>query len=219
MITKEIPVAVRNTFGKGSMRQLRMVGKTPGIVYKGGADALPLEFETKVLFQELLNLQGRSAVITLKIDNGTEKNVVVKEVQTDPVKDTLCHVDFLEIDIDKPAEFMVSINFTGRAKGVDLGGFLDIVKAGVVLEGLPLSIPDECVVDVSALDIGEKITVGSITIPKGVTLVTPPDTVCVAVTTLAAPEVEESSESTEKTDETEEGSASKEDEAEPASTE
>ncbi len=121
MITKEIPSAVRDSFGKGAMRRLRAAGKTPGVVYGSGAEALALEFETKVLFHELLDLQRRNAVITLKIDNGSEKRVVVKEIQTDPVRDSLYHADFLEIDIDKPARFTVPVSYTGKAKGEDSG--------------------------------------------------------------------------------------------------
>ena len=73
MITKQIATSVREVFGKGPVRRLRAEGKTPGVVYSGGNEAVALEFETKILFQELLDIQGRNAVITLKIDDGSEK--------------------------------------------------------------------------------------------------------------------------------------------------
>ena len=75
MISKEMTAAVRGSFGKGSMRRMRAAGKTPGVVYCDGKEALPLEFETKVLFNELVSIQGRNAVITLKIDNGSERKL------------------------------------------------------------------------------------------------------------------------------------------------
>jgi len=181
MITKEIPSSVRDSFGKGAMRRLRTTGKTPGIVYGGGSEALALEFETKVLFNELLDLQGRNAVIRLKIDDGSEKNVVVKEIQTDPVKDSLYHADFLEIDVEKASKFTVPIIYSGKAKGEDLGGLKSIGKNAVVLEGKPLSIPDDLIVDIRKLSIGEKITAGEIALPEGVTLVTDPGTVCFSI--------------------------------------
>lgn len=181
MITKEIVAAVRESFGKGPVRRLRATGRTPGVVYCGGKEALPLEFETKVLFNELLDIQGRNAVITLKIDNGSEKRVMVKEIQTDPVKDTLCHTDFLEIDVEKPAKFVVPIRYTGKAKGIDLGGILNIGKNTLELEGKPLTIPDECVLEISGLAIGDKIVAGDIELPTGVSLVNNSDKVCVAI--------------------------------------
>jgi large subunit ribosomal protein L25 len=185
MITKEITAAVRESFGKGSMRRLRAAGKTPGVVYSGGDDALPLEFETKVLFNELLDIQGRNAVITLKIDNGSEKNVIVREIQTDPVKDFLYHTDFLEIDLKKATTFSVPINYTGKAIGVDLGGFLNTPVSEIELQGEPLDIPDECVVDISNMAIDDSISVGEIKLPKEVSLVSDADKVCVYIGTEA----------------------------------
>lgn len=181
MITKEIPSAVRDAFGKGPMRRMRAAGKTPGIVYSGGAEAVALEFETKVLFNELLDLQGRNAVITLKLDDGSEKSVIVKEIQTDPLKDTLYHADFQEIDLQKKAQFTVPLNFSGKAKGEDLGGIMEIAKREVVLEGKPLDIPDELVIEVSNMAIGDKITAGEIGLADGVVLINDPAMVCVQV--------------------------------------
>ena len=181
MITKEMTAAVRDAFGKGSMRRMRAAGKTPGIVYCGGKEALPLEFETKVLFNELIDIQGRNAVITLKIDNGSEKSTIVKEIQTDPVRDSLYHADFLEIDLNKPTKFVVPIRYSGKAKGIDLGGILDIHARELELIGVPLSIPDECVVDISGMAIGDSIAAGQISLPDGVMLVSNAEKVCVEI--------------------------------------
>lgn len=181
MITKEITTSVREVFGKGPMRRMRAEGKTPGVVYSGGDEALALEFDTKVLFQELLDIQGRNAVIYLKIDNGTEKNVLVKEIQTDPVKDTLSHADFLEIDLQKSARFTVPISYTGKAKGEDFGGIKHIEKTSIVMEGKPLDIPDECQINISGLAIGDKINAGQVELPDNVTLISDAEMVCVSV--------------------------------------
>jgi large subunit ribosomal protein L25 len=181
MITKEIATSVREDFGKGPVRRMRASGKTPGVVYSGGKEALALEFETKVLFQELLDIQGRNAVITLKISDGSEKSVLVKEIQTDPLKDSLFHADFQEIDLQKPARFNVPLTYRGKAKGEDLGGLTQYEKSTLVLEGKPLDIPDDCQIDVSGLAIGDKITAGEITLPDGVSLISDSGMVCVAV--------------------------------------
>ena len=181
MIVKEITTSVRNTFGKGPVNRMRAEGKTPGVVYSGGKEAIALEFETKVLFHELLDIQGRNAVITLKIDDGSEKSVLVKEIQTDPLKDSLIHADFLEIDLQKPSRFSVPITYSGKAKGEDLGGLKQIDKTSLVLEGKPLDIPDSCNVDIKGLSIGDKIKAADINLPEGVTLVSNPEMVCISL--------------------------------------
>ena len=181
MITKEIATSVREVFGKGPVGRLRAEGKTPGVVYSGGKAAIALEFETKTLFQELLDIQGRNAVITLKIDDGSEKNVLVKEIQTDPLKDTLFHADFLEIDLQKSSQFEVPLVFVGKAKGEDFGGITQIEKTSLVLEGKPLDIPDDCEIDVANLGIGDKISAADVSLPDGVSLISDPEMVCVSV--------------------------------------
>ena len=181
MITKEITTSVRDSFGKGSMNRMRAEGKTPGVVYSGGKEALALEFETKVLFNELIDIQGRNAVITLKINDGSEKNVLVKEIQTDPYRDKLIHADFLEIDLQKAQRFTVPIIFSGKAKGENLGGLKQIDNTTLVLEGKPLDIPDNCTINIAGMVIGDKIRAGEIDLPAGVSLVSNPEMVCISL--------------------------------------
>ncbi|HBH29414.1 MAG: 50S ribosomal protein L25 [Desulfofustis sp. PB-SRB1] len=172
MITKELSGAARHEFGKGPMRRLRAAGKTPAVVYKGGENAVALQFETKVLFNELIDIQGRNAVLTLTLDDGSQKHVIVKEIQTDPVRDTLYHADFLEIDLNKRASFFVPVRPKGKSKGEDRGGIVSIETTRIQVEGLPLTIPDSCTVDISSLQIGQSITVGDIDLPADVSLIT-----------------------------------------------
>ena len=110
-----------------------------------------------------------------------KKNVLVQEIQTDPVKDSLYHTDFLEIEVDKPAKFIVPVSYTGKAKGADIGGIRRISVTEIELEGAPLSIPDECVINVSEMEIGDKISAGEIGLPEGVKLISKIDMVCVSI--------------------------------------
>ena len=109
MFQVEMSASLRNTSGKGPMRQLRMTGMTPAVVYGGGGDAVKLQLETKTLTTKLLAFYRRNTVVKLKIDDQQEKNVMVGEVQTDPVRDTLIHVDFLEIDLEKNRSYSVPL--------------------------------------------------------------------------------------------------------------
>ena len=181
MYQVEISASVRNASGKGPMRQLRMKGVTPAVVYGGGGEALKLQLETKSLMAKLLEFYRKNTVVTLKIDGASDKCVMVGEVQTDPVRDTLIHVDFCEIDLQKKRVFTVPIVFNGTAKGVDLGGDMVINHDKVVLEGVPLDIPDECIVDVSPLGIGENIKCGEISVPANVRMVTDSEALAVSI--------------------------------------
>lgn len=205
MLQIEMSASVRNTSGKGPMRQLRMQGLTPAVVYGGGADALKLQMETKTLMAQLLKYYRRNTLVTLKIDGAGDKNVVIGEVQTDPVKDTLVHVDFCEIDLNKDRVFDVPVNYQGTAKGVDLGGVMNVGHDTISLLGKPVDIPDDLVVDVTDLDIGDSIKCGAIAIPDAVKLVADPDAMAVAIVRpgVKAEEAEEGEEEAEAVGEAE----------------
>ena len=181
MLQVEMSASVRNTSGKGPMRQLRMKGMTPAVVYGGGSEAQKLQLDTKTLMSKLLEFYRKNTIVTLKVDGASEKSVLMGEVQTDPVRDTLIHVDFCEIDLQKDRAFTVPIILKGKAKGVDLGGHMMVSCDQIVLEGKPLDIPDECIVDVSSLAIGDEINCAALSIPETVRLVTDPETVIVTI--------------------------------------
>jgi large subunit ribosomal protein L25 len=181
MLQVEMAASLRTETGKGAMRQLRMQGKTPAVVYGGGAAAVPLVMDTKVMMQQLLEIYRQNAVVNLKVEGDRDRHVLLGEVQTDPVRDTLIHADFCEIDLGKPRRFDVPLVFTGVAKGVDFGGEMFIEHDSVAVEGLPLDIPDQCTLDVTELKIGDHMTFDNIALPANIKLVSKADTVCVKV--------------------------------------
>ena len=191
MLQVEMNASIRKGTGKGAMRQLRMKGLTPAVVYGDGSEGLALQLETQPFFQQLLTIYRTNAVITLKLDDGSTKYVLMQDVQTDPVKDTLVHADFLEIDVSKSRSFQVPVQYVGNAKGCDLGGVLNIIERYLTIEGTPLDIPDEFVVDVTEMEIGDRITVESITIPDNVKYLGEADQVCVTVATASMKDEEE----------------------------
>ncbi|MEE4242234.1 MAG: 50S ribosomal protein L25 [Desulfopila sp.] len=194
MLKIDMAASIRKETGKGAMRQLRINGMTPAVVYGGGGEALSLKLETQPFFQQLLKIHRKNAIISLNLDNGSTKHVLVKDIQTDPIKDTLLHADFVEIDVDKPHTFEVPIRYTGEAKGCDLGGILNIVNETLTVEAAPLNVPDEFVVDITALNIGDSIRIDTIEIPEKVTLLADPEDVCVSVISLQKGAAEDESE-------------------------
>jgi len=181
MLQFELSASVRNTSGKGAMRQLRIAGMTPAVVYGGGGEATQLQLDTKSLTSKLLEYARKNSVVTLKIDGSGEKNVMVREIQTDPVLDTLVHVDFCEINLEKARTYMVPVKYEGTPKGVDLGGILTIDVNEVLLKGRPMDVPNNCVINIAKLGMGDKITCAEIEVPAGVELLTKGSEVAVSV--------------------------------------
>jgi len=184
MIQVDIPAAVRTVFGKGENRRLRMEKKTPAVVYSKGDDPVALQFDEASLYKNLLFIHGRNAVVTLDVegDSKGKRHVLVQEMQKDPVVERLLHVDFLEIALDEAADFIVPIRFTGVAKGVDLGGELQVGLNSVTLNGCPLDIPDEIVVDITHLERnGDPVCCSDLDVPAKVSLKNDPASRCVWV--------------------------------------
>ena len=220
MIQQDMTAATRQDFGKGATHRLRQNGYAPAILYGKKAEPIALAMEAKILTRELLRLHGHNAVVTLHIE-GEKGNkihhVLIKDIQTDPITDSVLHVDFFEIDLDKEITLEVSVNYTGTAKGVDMGGILKILAHTVKVKGMPLAIPDEISVDVTPLELTSSgITCGDLEIPENVELEEELDRVCVSVVAPTKTIEEEEAEEAEAAEvaEAEEGAETAEAEAE-----
>lgn len=220
MIQQDMTAAVRQDFGKGATHRLRQSGYAPAILYGKKSEPIALAMETKTLTRDLLRLHGHNVVVSLDIEGekGKKKHhVLIKDIQTDPITDSVLHVDFLEIDMDKEIVLDVAVVYEGTAKGVDLGGILNIMAHTVKIKGMPLAIPDEIMVDVTPLELTSNgITCGDLTIPENVTLEEELDKVCVSIVAPMAEEEEVEEEEAVEAEEGAEGPAETEEPAIPA---
>ena len=209
MIQQDMTAVIREDFGKGAAHRLRQSGYAPAILYGKKSEPIALAMETKTLTRDLVRLHGHNVVVNLIIEGekGKKKhNVLIKDTQTDPITDSILHVDFFEIDLDKEVVLDVQVVYSGTAKGVDLGGILNIMEHTIKIKGLPLAIPDEITVDVTSLELmSQGITCGDLVIPEGVTLEEELDKVCVSV---VAPKAVEEEVEEEEVEEAEEGAES-----------
>ncbi len=181
MIQIDVTAQVRENFGKGAARTIRREGRTPAILYGPKTDPVALTLDTHSFTKSLLGLQRRNAIVSLEIEGGGQKNVTVKDIQVDPVSNALEHADFYELDMDKEYTYSVPVVYSGKAKGVDSGGGMEVYVNAVDVKGKPLSIPDAIEVDVTPLQVDDLITRGELTTPEGVTLLGDAKTVCVTV--------------------------------------
>lgn len=185
MLQVKLDASVRTGHGKGPARTLRRMGQTPAVLYGLGAEPVSLALDTKILVKELLAIKRRNVVINLDVDNGGKKYtkaVLIKEVQVEPIMGSPVHADFCEISLEKPLTLIVPLVYTGKAKGVDLGGEMVIGSRSVHVKGKPLEIPDNIEVDVTNLNIGDSINFAGLIVPAGVTIVETSTKPCVAIT-------------------------------------
>jgi large subunit ribosomal protein L25 len=108
--------------------------------------------------------------------------VIFKEWQVHPVRGDIVHVDFQEVDLTEAFETSVAIHLEGTPIGVrEGGGVLDQGLREVSVSALPDSLPDQVAYDVSAMEVGDSITVGDLVAPEGSTIVSDPDLVVASV--------------------------------------
>ena len=153
----------RKELGKNANRRLRATEKIPAIVYGRAMDPISLAVDPKDVFSILHSESGRNTVFKLNVDK-KQLDVLIRELQLDPIRGHLVHADFQTISMDETRAFNVPIHPVGESEGVKGGGILDIVVREIEVECLPKDVPDHITVDVSHLEVGDAIRVGELEI-------------------------------------------------------
>ena len=184
-----LSVDKRTQTGKSGARAVRKAGNIPGVVY-GIGDSTPLAISPKELEALLGTRAGANVVFQLNVEGeaASERPVIVKELQRDPMRGTIVHADFLEIRMDEKIEIAVPLSLSGEAPGEKMGGTLSQLLRELEISCLPNAIPAQVEVDISAVEIGDVIHVRDLQLPQGVELVADPDD---PVLTVMAPVEEE----------------------------
>ena len=148
----------RESVGKKSTKALRDAELVPCVVYGGEQ---PINFSTaEKSFKNLVYTpDAHTVVIELE---GKKIDAVLQDIQFHPITDKILHADFYQLSADKPVVMEVPVRITGRAKGVLAGGVLRQSFRKLRLKAIPANLPDEIVVDVTPLKIGNKLYVGDI---------------------------------------------------------
>ena len=181
METMALQAEVRTESGKGPARRLRLSGKVPAVVYGPGIEPTALTVNPTELLKGLRSKRGRNVAYDLTF-GGKTALVMVRDLEVDPVTRDLLHVDFLSVAPDKAVVVTVPLATTGRAKGVVKGGQLNVTLRTVPLLSPPKVIPEEILLDVSGLDLGDLIAVKDLVLPDGVSSTLPQDRTLVSVT-------------------------------------
>ena len=177
----KIKVEKREIFGKNASRRLRREGMIPAILYGGGSSNVPLTLKKQDVFMILRSDTGENTVFQVSFDSEI-RDVMIKELQRDPVTDEILHADFVHIAMDKAIRVSVPLVSVGEAVGVKTeGGFVDFITRELEVECLPKNIPEHIEIDISGLHLRHSLKAEDITLPEGVKLITSSDTILVLI--------------------------------------
>lgn len=180
----------RSTGSANARRQLT-TDSIPAVVYGLGMDPISISVPRRDLRKALSGSAGMNTILDLSVD-GTMYPAIVKDLQRDPLRRTVRHVDFIQIDLSAEITVSVPIHLTGHSKAVsDEGGLVDLNRNELEISTTPRNIPDEIVVDVTDMDMDSTITIGDLVLPDGVTATGEDDWAVVTVLTMRTPVLDE----------------------------
>ena len=169
----EINAVKRDVKGTGASRRLRRAGNVPGVVYGGGKDAVTIEFAHKELFLQFRHEAFHASILSLNLD-GKKENVLLRDYQMHPVRNTIQHIDFQRVSATEKIHVKVPFHFINAdvAPGVKLGGG---IVAHIMTEAdvscLPKDLPEFIEVDLASLEMGDSVHLSQLKLPKGVEFV------------------------------------------------
>jgi large subunit ribosomal protein L25 len=183
MSESKMAASYRKDFGKGAARKLRAAGHIPAVIYGHGEDPTHVSLpghETTLLVRKA------NALIDLSIE-GDDKLVLVKDVQRDPVRQVIEHLDLVVIRKGEKVTVDVAIHVEGEPFS---GTMVQLENQSVSLEADAINIPEFISVSVDGLEEGTQILAGALQIPEGSSLLTDPEALILAITLPAKVEEE-----------------------------
>lgn len=168
----ELEAEPRLDVGKGASRRLRHADKIPAVVYGGGDKSVALTLDHNKTLHALSHEAFYSHILNLKVGKTTEK-VILKDIQRDPAKPRIAHIDFLRVRADQKLTMHVPLHYIGEenAPGVNEGGVFSHLMSDVEVSCLPADLPEFIEVDISGMALDETLHLSHLKLPKGVELV------------------------------------------------
>lgn len=188
----DLSAETRDRAGKGASRAMRREGRVPAVIYGNKQEATSIHIEEKVLMKMLHTGHFFNSVVMLDL-NGQKIRTLPKDIQFHPVTDRPLHADFLRIGEHSNVSVNVPVRFVDEelSPGLKRGGVLNVVVHDLGLSVDAAEIPDEIVVSLKGLEVGDNIHLSQIPLPKGATAVDHTD---ITIATIVAPSALKSSE-------------------------
>jgi large subunit ribosomal protein L25 len=190
MEMQELVIHHREGTGKQVAKRLRRAGVVPAVLY-GSVASEAISVDPRAVLRIIHGHEGSTQLVSLKPPEGAsaQRMAVIRDLQFDPVTEQLLHVDLQEVAADRPITVVVAIHTVGDAAGVrEQKGILSLILHEIEVSCLPSLIPDGVDADVSALMIGDVLTVRNLQVPEGVHVANDPDQ---AVAIISPPMAEE----------------------------
>lgn len=181
VISNVIQTELRENFGKGYARRLRVAGRIPAVLYGHGTDPIHVSLPGHEIS---LLLRRANAILDLQID-GKSQIALVKDVQKDPVRQIIEHIDLVVIRKGEKVEVDVSVHVVGEPAS---GAVIEQEAHTLLVEADAINIPTSLEVSVEGVEVNTHILAKQLTLPAGTTLIADPETLVVSV---VAPNVEE----------------------------
>jgi len=180
-----LPVTVRETLGKGPAGRSRRNSKVPAVMYGHSCEPVSLELSPEELQKAMENPYRRNTLFNLEV-GGKSYKALVKDIQNDPISRKILHVDFHALEDGQQVEFEVPLKSTGKSIGIVRGGTFYQLRRTVRVRCTPQAVPVEIVMDVTNLDVGQKLTITDLPVFEGVTYTLRPDFALLQVKTTRA---------------------------------
>ncbi len=192
----ELNALVRKTVGNGPARALRRQGRIPAILYGPDIDSIKLSVNNKEFEQALKNTKSGQLLVNLLIQNGErfKHPAMLTELQTNPISGDLLHADFYQIALDRKINVMTPLNIVGKSKGVEAGGFLQVIRRQLEVSCLPHLVPESIEVDITDLDVGDSLHVDEIEVGEDIEIMADTNFTIVTVTAPTKEDVGEAEE-------------------------
>jgi len=154
--------------GKGAARATRRMGRVPGIIYGDNKDPVLISLEPRELSRALARRGFLATLVDVKVADTTHRTLP-RDVQYHPATGAPLHVDFMRVGGHTQVAVTVPVVFINpeMSVGIRRGGILNIVRHGIELSCPVDNIPDQLVVDLKGLDIGDSIHISAVTLPEG----------------------------------------------------
>ena len=164
----------RSKQGTGASRRLRITGRTPGIVYGGTGEPMPIELDHNALWHAIKKEAFHASILDMELDGNTSK-VLLRDLQMHPFKQLILHADFQRVDATTMLHMKVPLHFSGEdvSPAVKLDACLiNHVANELEIACLPANLPEFIAVDLSGLKKGSSLHVNDMSLPPRVTAVT-----------------------------------------------
>ena len=164
----------RSKQGTGASRRLRITGRTPGIVYGGTGEPMPIELDHNALWHAIKKEAFHASILDMELNGNTSK-VLLRDLQMHPFKQLILHADFQRVDANTMLHMKVPMHFSGEevSPAVKLDACLiNHVANELEIACLPANLPEFIAVDLSGLKKGTSLHVNDIPLPAGVKAVT-----------------------------------------------